>query len=123
MNESNNEQKKGPRKSYMVPLLALAAVFFLIQILPSMLSSNQLEEKSYTEFLSLLGENAIKEVYRSESCYVVTPKDPEKPKFAVGFVGDPDLIERILPSDAKYTGEISQSMSPLLESILMMVIS
>ena len=121
MNESNNGPNRNPRRSFLTPIILLAALVFLFQVLIPMLSASQQQEITYDEFLVMLEDGKIKSVNFTDNCLAVTTKEDKQ--LVVGYVGDEKLVERIEATDAKLAGIIPQNMSPLLESLLMMLLT
>lgn len=114
-----NEVKK-PRKPliYYYTIVLIAIILFNFLAMP-LISGARVKEVDYGTFITMTENKEIGkvEIQAQENQIVFTDKD-EKQVYKTGMVDDPDLTQRLYDSGAKFSGEIIEQMSPLLNIFL-----
>lgn len=114
-----NEVKK-PRKPliYYYTIVLVAIILFNFLAMP-LITQAQVKEVDYGTFITMTENKEIGkvEIQAQENQIVFTDKD-EKQVYKTGMVDDPDLTQRLYDSGAKFSGEIIEQMSPLLNILL-----
>ena len=114
-----NEVKK-PRKPliYYYTIVLIAIILFNFLAMP-LISGARVKEVDYGTFIAMTENKEIGkvEIQAQENQIVFTDKD-EKQVYKTGMVDDPDLTQRLYDSGAKFSGEIIEQMSPLLNIFL-----
>ncbi len=118
-----NEVKK-PKK----PLIYYYAIVLLVLLLFNFLAmpwlmQRQIQQVDYGTFISMTenGEIGQVEIQAQENQIIFTDKD-DTAVYKTGMVDDPDLTQRLYDSGAKFSGEIIEQMSPLLNFLLTWVL-
>ena len=118
-----NEVKK-PKK----PLIYYYAIVLLVLLLFNFLAmpwlmQRQIQQVDYGTFISMTenGEIGQVEIQAQENQIIFTDKD-DTAVYKTGMVDYPDLMQRLYDSGAKFSGEIIEQMSPLLNFLLTWVL-
>ncbi len=116
------EKSKKPRKSFISYWVIALGVFLLLQafVFPR-LFEQKIEDVSYDTFISMTEEKSIGSVQIESTQITFTDKD-EKKIFRTGTLNDPQLIERLYESGAKFESEIDNGTSPLLYFLISFVL-
>ena len=118
-----NEVKK-PKKPliYYYAIVLLALLLFNFLAMP-WLMQRQIQQVDYGTFISMTenGEIGQVEIQAQEKQIIFTDKD-DTAVYKTGMVDDPDLTQRLYDSGAKFSGEIIEQMSPLLNFLLTWVL-
>ena len=118
-----NEVKK-PKKPliYYYAIVLLALLLFNFLAIP-WLMQRQIQQVDYGTFISMTenGEIGQVEIQAQENQIIFTDKD-DTAVYKTGMVDDPDLTQRLYDSGAKFSGEIIEQMSPLLNFLLTWVL-
>ncbi len=118
-----NEVKK-PKKPliYYYAIVLLALLLFNFLAMP-WLMQRQIQQVDYGTFISMTenGEIGQVEIQAQENQIIFTDKD-DTAVYKTGMVDDPDLTQRLYDSGAKFSGEIIEQMSPLLNFLLTWVL-
>lgn len=108
---------KKPKKPlyfyYGIVLLVLLLFNFLAMPL---ISQARVQEVDYGTFMTMTEKNQIDEVEIEDNQILFTDKDGKV--YKTGVVNDPDLVERLHDSNAKFSSEI-QTQMPLFLNILL----
>ena len=105
-------------------MMLLLLVFFLFQYVPQILSQKKVNEITYSEFLEKLENGELKEVvFESTRILITTKATPDTPTLATGHIRDDALVDRIEKAGVVLSAQIPQVMSPLVETLLMMLIT
>ena len=114
-----NEVKK-PRKPliYYYTIVLIAIILFNFLAMP-LISGTRVKEVDYGTFITMTENKEVGkvEIQAQENQIIFTDKD-EKQVYKTGMVDDPDLTQRLFDSGAKFSGEIIEQMSPLLNIFL-----
>ena len=107
-----NEVKK-PRKSliYFYIVMMILMLAFNSFIAP-MLTQEEIKEVDYGTFMTMTEKGQIDSVQIEENQILFTAKD-SKTVYRTGVLNDPDLVNRLHESGAKFTSKIVEQMSPL----------
>lgn len=105
---------------YMIVLIVM--MFLNAFVFPVFLSP-KVQDVDYGTFLSMLEEKSVQEVQIEENQIIFTDNNEEKTGYyRTGIMNDPQLVERLQQSGAKYASEIVEKMSPLTSFLLTWVI-
>ena len=113
---------KTPKKPLIYYYGIVLVVLMLINlfVVPH-LARMQIKEVDYGTFIRMTEQKQIGEVEVSDNEIVFTGKDG-KQIYKTGPMDDPDLVQRLADSGAKFSSEIVEEMSPLLSLLLSWVI-
>ena len=105
---------------YGIALLILMLFNFLAM---PMLAQRQIQVVDYGTFISMTenGEIGEVEIQAQENQILFTDKEGTA-VYKTGMVDDPDLTQRLYESGAKFSGEIIEQMSPILNILLSWVL-
>ena len=116
-----NEVKK-PKKPMIYYYLIVALVLMLINVLVvPLIAQSQVKETDYGTFMTMTEEKNIGRVEIQDNQILFTDKD-EKNVYKTGVMNDPELVDRLKSSGAKFSSEIVEEMSPLLSFLLSWVL-
>ncbi|MFQ9856964.1 MAG: ATP-dependent zinc metalloprotease FtsH [Ruminococcus callidus] len=113
---------KSPKKSWISYWLIALCVFMLLQafVFPN-LFKGRVKEVGYDTFISMTENKEIGSVKIESSQITFTDKD-EKQVYQTGTLNDPELIDRLYASGAKFESEIDSGTSPLLYILITCVL-
>ena len=116
------EESKKPKKSWISYWLIALCVFMLLQafVFPN-LFKGRVKEVGYDTFISMTENKEIGSVKIESSQITFTDKD-EKQVYQTGTLNDPELIDRLYASGAKFESEIDSGTSPLLYILISYVL-
>ena len=114
---------KHPKKPliyyYSIALLVLMLINFLAV---PWLAERQVKQVDYGTFMSMTLDNEIDQVEIQKQENQILFTDKEGQIYKTGMVDDPDLTQRLFDSDADFSGEIIEQMSPWLSFLLSWVL-
>ena len=113
---------KTPKKPliYYYGIVLIVLMLINLFVVPH-LARMQIKEVDYGTFIRMTEQKQIGEVEVSDNEIVFTGKDG-KQIYKTGPMDDPDLVQRLADSGAKFSSEIVEEMSPLLSLLLSWVI-
>lgn len=112
-----NEIKK-PRKPLMFYYIIAIIIMMLFNfLLMPHLAQRQIREVDYGTFMTMTDEKNIGSVEIQSNKILFTDKD-DTTVYKTGLVNDPDLVTRLHESGAKFSGEIIEEMSPIMNFLL-----
>ena len=116
------EESKKPKKSWISYWLIALCVFMLLQafVFPN-LFKGRVKEVGYDTFISMTENKEIGSVKIESNQITFTDKD-EKQVYQTGTLNDPELIDRLYASGAKFESEIDSGTSPLLYILITCVL-
>lgn len=82
--------------------------------------SNDIKEVDYGTFMSMTTENKIDKVQIEPNQILFT--DKEENVYTTGIMNDPDLVDRLYASEAKFSSEIIEERDPFISLFLWFVI-
>lgn len=116
------KEVKSPKKPliyyYVIVLLVLAAFNFFVSPL---LLSRQVTEVDYGTFMSMTEKKNIGRVEVEDSQIIFTDKNNDN-IYKTGVMDDPNLTERLYQSDATFSKDIEQTMSPIMSFLLTFIL-
>ena len=117
-----DSQNKTPKKPLIFYYLIAMLVLMLLNALlfPALLQTS-VTEVGYNEFLSMVDDGKVEEVARDDTEIVFTAKDEngKESYYKTGiWPDDSTLTQRLEKAGVKFTAEIPQQNSPLLNFIL-----
>ena len=113
---------KTPKKPliYYYGIVLIVLMLINLFVVPH-LARMQIKEVDYGTFIQMTEQKQIGEVEVSDNEIVFTSKDG-KQIYKTGPMDDPELVQRLAASGAKFSSEIIEEMSPLLSLLLSWVI-
>ena len=109
---------KTPKKPVINFWISALMVLLCINIfLKPYIQKMQIQDVKYSTFISQTEKKQVKEVEVQENKIVFTLKDDDK-IYETAKMNDPELIDRLSESGAKFSGEINETMSPLARFLL-----
>ena len=116
------EESKKPKKSWISYWLIALCVFMLLQafVFPN-LFKGRVKEVGYDTFISMTENKEIGSV-KIESSQITCTDKYEKQVYQTGTLNDPELIDRLYASGAKFESEIDSGTSPLLYILITCVL-
>ena len=116
-----NEVKK-PQKPLIFYYVIVLGIMFLLNllILPTM-QQMKIQEVDYGTFMRMTENSEIGKVKVEDNQILFTDKE-EKNIYKTGLMNDPALVERLYKSNAQFSSEIIEQMSPLANFLLTWVL-
>lgn len=116
------EEPQKPKKSWISYWIIALFVFLLLQafVFPN-LFKGRVKEVGYETFISMTENNEIGSVTIESNQITFTDKS-EKQVYQTGRLDDPDLIQRLYNSGAKFESQIDSGTSPLLYILISYVL-
>ena len=116
------EEPQKPKKSWISYWIIALCVFLLLQafVFPN-LFKGRVKEVGYETFISMTENNEIGSVTIESNQITFTDKS-EKQVYQTGRLDDPDLIQRLYNSGAKFESQIDSGTSPLLYILISSVL-
>ena len=116
-----NEVKR-PKKPllYYYGIVMLILMLFNFIVMP-WFAERQIQEVDYGTFMTMTEEKNIGRVEIQSNQILFTDKE-ETSIYKTGPISDPDLVNRLHASGAKFSGEIIEQMSPVLSILLSWVL-
>ena len=113
---------KSPKKPliFYYLLVMVALILFNALLMPN-ISEMRIQEVDYGTFISMTENQEIGEVEIQANRILFTDKEG-KQVYETGLMDDPNRTERLYESGAKFSGEIIEEMSPLLNIFLSWVL-
>ena len=116
------EEPQKPKKTWISYWIIALCVFLLLQafVFPN-LFKGRVKEVGYETFISMTENNEIGSVTIESNQITFTDKS-EKQVYQTGRLDDPDLIQRLYNSGAKFESQIDSGTSPLLYILISYVL-
>ena len=109
---------KTPKKPVINFWIGALMVLLCINIfLKPYIQKMQIQDVKYSTFISQTEKKQVKEVEVQENKIVFTLKDDDR-IYETAKMNDPELIDRLSESGAKFSGEINEPMSPMASFLL-----
>ena len=86
-----------------------------------MFRENEVKEMDYSSFMTLTEEQKIDKVQVEQDKIIFTQKG-DKQAYKTAIMNDPELVERLHKSGADFTGQIVETMNPILSALLSWVL-
>lgn len=112
-----NEVKKPKKPLIFYYAIVFAVILFINLLVTPSLQQMRIKEVDYGTFISMAEKQEIGEVQVQENRILFTDKDG-KTVYKTGKMDDPDLVNRLTQSGAKFSSEIIEQMSPLLSFLI-----
>ncbi len=108
------KEVKSPKKPlvYYYGIVLLVLLVFNLIVSPLLLQT-QVTETDYGTFMKMIEDQQIGEVQVEDNQILFTDKDEQK-VYKTGVMDDPNLTERLYKSGAKFSKDIDQTTSPLM---------
>ncbi|MDO5538580.1 MAG: ATP-dependent zinc metalloprotease FtsH [Eubacteriales bacterium] len=105
---------KNPKKPLVFYYgIALLAIFLVNVLAMPYIARRQIKEVDYGTFMTMTENKEIGQVQVQDNQIMFTDKDG-KAVYKTGLMNDPDLVQRLHDSGAKFTSEIVEEMSPVM---------
>lgn len=116
------DKLRKPRKSllFYYGIFILILAIFNFMVLPWILE-RQIIEVDYRTFIKMTEENQIGQVQIQQNRILFTDKENTM-VFKTGLMDDPNLVERLYKSDAVFSSQIVEQMSPIMSILLSWVL-
>ena len=112
------KEVKSPRKPMAYYYIIVLLIILLFNVIGApLMAREQVTEVRYSTFMHAIENKNIDEVEIEDNRIVFTEKDKNK-IYETGIVEDPDLTQRLYDSGAKFSKEIKSTMSPILSTLL-----
>ena len=116
------KEVKSPKKPLIYYYgVAILVIFLFNMIVSPLLMKGQVKEVDYGTFMSMIEDKNIGEVQIDDSQIVFTDKDNQQ-VYETGAMNDPTLTQRLYDCGAKFTREVEQASSPLLNIFLTVIL-
>ncbi len=116
-----NEIKRPRRPILIFYIIVLLLLFMFNAVVAPMLAEQQVQEVDYGTFMTMTEKEQIGSVQIEENKILFTNKDGSK-MYKTGVVNDPDLVNRLHASGAKFTSRIVEEMSPVASFLVSWVL-
>lgn len=116
-----NEIKMPKKPILTYYILIFLAIFFFNSIFMPMFRENEVKEMDYSSFMTLTEEQKIDKVQVEQDKILFTQKG-DKQAYKTAIMNDPELVERLHKSGADFTGQIVETMNPILSALLSWVL-
>jgi cell division protease FtsH len=113
MNEVKNPKKP---MYYFYAIVAICIILFNFVVLPWFVQ-RQIHETDYGTFITMTENHEIGEVQIQSNQILFTDKDGRQ-IYKTGLMNDPDLVNRLTDSGARFSSEIVEETSPFLSFLL-----
>ncbi len=110
---------KKPILAYYV--LIFLAIFLFNSIFMPMVRENEVKEVDYSSFMTMTEDKEIDKVQVEQDKILFTKKG-DKQAYKTAIMNDPQLVERLHQSGADFTGQIVETMNPVLSALLSWVL-
>ena len=120
--EEKMKEVKSPKKPlvYYYGIVLLVLLVFNLIVSPLLLQT-QVTETDYGTFMKMIEDQQIGEVQVEDNQILFTDKDEQK-VYKTGVMDDPNLTERLYKSGAKFSKDIDQTTSPLMNFLITVVL-
>ena len=126
----NNNNKRGPnvnnKKPFLYTLVAAILFLALFSYMTNRIKEGSSKEISYDQFISMVDKGEVKEVLFESDKIVIEPKTQENPmydmKYYTGYVKDDTLSARLLKADVKFSGDIVDTRTTIVDIIMVYVL-
>jgi cell division protease FtsH len=109
---------KNPKKPvyYFYIAMAICIILFNFMVMPWLLQ-RQIQEIDYGTFITMTENQEVDEVQIQSNQILFTAKDSDQ-IYKTGIMEDPELVDRLQTSGAKFSSEIVEETSPFLSFLL-----
>ena len=101
--------------------IAMVVLLLLNMLVMPLITQHQVEEVDYGTFIKMTENKEIGQVEIEDNQILFTNKDKSK-IYKTGLLNDDGLVQRLYDSDAEFSGEIVEQMSPLMSFIVSWVL-
>ena len=109
---------------YMIIILVMTVLLNGL-VFPSALKS-QVKEVGYNEFLTMVDNGQVAQVEKDDTngeiVFITKDSNGKQQIYKTGLWDDPDLTERLYKSGAKFSKDIDQTTSPLMNFLITVVL-
>lgn len=113
------KEAKTPKKPILYYCLIVVTVMMLLNmfVFPGLLET-KIREVDYGTFLDMVEQKQIGEVEIGDEEIVFTDKNEKPGIYKTGRLEDPDIVERLDQSGAKFSRHVTEQISPILSFVL-----
>lgn len=124
VNDRKNPEKKNNNNKKFLIIYAVIACLFLYSFSTAkeMLTTKEI---SYNEFVEMVKNKEVKEVYVDGTALVIKPQDTSDMKGKVLYTGNadnPDLINLLIENNVKYYPQITKQQSVFMDFIILNIL-
>ena len=116
-----NEVKMPKKPILAYYILIFLAIFLFNSIFMPMVRENEVKEVDYSSFMTMTEDKEIDKVQVEQDKILFTKKG-DKQAYKTAIMNDPQLVERLHQSGADFTGQIVETMNPVLSALLSWVL-
>lgn len=116
-----NEVKMPKKPILAYYILIFLAIFLFNSIFMPMVRENEVKEVDYSSFMTMTEDKEIDKVQVEQDKILFTKKGDKQP-YKTAIMNDPQLVERLHQSGADFTGQIVETMNPVLSALLSWVL-
>ena len=116
-----NEVKMPKKPILAYYILIFLAIFLFNSIFMPMVRENEVKEVDYSSFMTMTEDKEIDKVQVEQDKILFTKKG-DKQAYKTAIMNDPQLVERLYQSGADFTGQIVETMNPVLSALLSWVL-
>ncbi|MBR4780574.1 MAG: ATP-dependent zinc metalloprotease FtsH [Lachnospiraceae bacterium] len=123
-NGDNNDNKSPQNRRVLLACLVVTGIMVLFfSYFTKSMSRGQVQEISYSEFLSMIENQRIDKVVIKSDRIVITPKQSSsaygyEQTYYTGVVNDPDLVNRLHDKNIMFTEEVVDSSTTIIDIFL-----
>ncbi|MBR6474270.1 MAG: ATP-dependent zinc metalloprotease FtsH [Lachnospiraceae bacterium] len=123
-NGDNNDNKSPQNRRVLLACLVVTGIMVLFfSYFTKSMSKGQVQEISYSEFLSMIENQRIDKVVIKSDRIVITPKQSSsaygyEQTYYTGVVNDPDLVNRLHEKEIMFTEEVVDSSTTIIDIFL-----
>ncbi len=123
-NGDNNDNKSPQNRRVLLACLVVTGIMVLFfSYFTKSMSKGQVQEISYSEFLSMIENQRIDKVVIKSDRIVITPKQSSsaygyEQTYYTGVVNDPDLVNRLHDKEIMFTEEVVDSSTTIIDIFL-----
>lgn len=121
-NKKDNDKKDNSgdgmnKKAGVITLVAAVVLFLVFMYGLNMLRQGVNREITYNEFIKMIDDGKVESVVLTQKKIEITPKgnDVYKPTFYTGYVGDEDLVKRLLAAKVTLKSPVADATQGVLE--------
>ncbi|MDY4975448.1 MAG: ATP-dependent zinc metalloprotease FtsH, partial [Clostridia bacterium] len=113
-----NEIKDNKKPIVFYYLIVLAVLLLINLVVVPMMNSSRIEQVDYSTFLNMLDQKQVDQVEVSDNKILFSDKQEKTGYYKTGNMNDPELVDRLEKSGAKFGTEIVEQ-PPMLVSFLL----
>lgn len=113
-----NKKPKSKKSLYNYYLIILIVILILNWVLMPFLSSQSIQDETYSTFLDQIEEKKVDKVQVQDNTITYTLKGDDGKRYETQVMNDPDLVNRLKDAGATFTQVPTSQMNPILTSLI-----